>query len=33
MADYTSVTTPMVADIEFYKESIRVATIANTYKY
>ncbi len=33
MADYTSVTTLIVANIEFYKESIRVATITNTYKY
>jgi len=33
MADYTLVTTLIVADIEFYKESIRVAIIANTYKY
>ncbi len=33
MADYTLVTTPMVADMEFYKESIGVAIIADTYEY
>jgi len=33
MADYTSVATLIVADIEFYKESIRVATITNTHEY
>jgi len=33
MADYTLVITLMVADIEFYKESIGVAIIANTHKY
>jgi len=33
MADYTLVTTPIVADIEFYKESIRVAIITDTHEY
>jgi len=33
MADCTLVTTLMVADIEFYKESIGVAIIADTHEY
>jgi len=33
MADYTLVTILIVADMEFYKQSIGVATIANTHKY
>ncbi len=33
MADYTLVTTLIVADMEFYKESIEVAIIANTHEY
>jgi len=33
IADYTLVTTLIVANIEFYKESIRVAIITNTYEY
>ncbi len=33
MADYTSVAILMVADMEFYKESIGVAIITNTYEY
>ncbi len=33
MADYTSVATLIVANIEFHKESIRVAIITDTHKY
>jgi len=33
MADYTSVTILIVANIEFYKELIGVAIITNTHEY
>jgi len=33
MADYTLVAILIVANMEFYKESIGVAIIADTYEY